>query len=55
MLIRIIALCAAVVTLSGCIVTPRIEIAERIDFNFTPPDQKPMSYSDLLCCHECHA
>ncbi len=54
MLNRVFAL-FAVISLTGCIATPRIEIAERIDFNYASPDMTPMSYADLLCCYDCHA
>ncbi len=55
MFTRIITLLAMLGTLSACIATPRIELVENIEFNFTQPDQTPMSYGDLLCCYDCHA
>lgn len=55
MLIRI-CLCLAVLNqLSACIATPRIEIAQKFDFNYQMPDHRPMSYDDLLCCYDCTA
>lgn len=41
--------------LSGCIITPRFEMTERFDFNYSPIAQAPMSYSDILCCVDCTA
>jgi hypothetical protein len=55
MITRTIAILSLSAFLSGCIATPRIEIVEKIDFNYVAPDQKPMSYNDLLCCYDCHA
>lgn len=51
---RIVVLLAMASLMSGCIATPRIEIAERFDFSYQP-DMTPQSYADLLCCHDCHA
>lgn len=51
-----LVLCAAAFSLSGCLATPRIEIAQRLDFDYITPAQAPvMSYNDLLCCLECKA
>lgn len=52
---RIILLCALMGTLSGCIVTPRIELSETIYFDAPMPNQTPMTFSDLLCCEQCTA
>lgn len=51
---RILAL-VAVVCLTGCIATPRIEFAETLHFDYVQQDVSPMSYNDLLCCYDCHA
>lgn len=51
--IRIIALIAIAMQLSGCIATPRIEIPERFSFDYVPASVKPMSYADMLCCDQC--
>ena len=55
MILRTCLFLAILSQLSACIATPRFEISERIDFNAMQPDQKPMSYSDLLCCYDCTA
>ena len=54
MITKIFAI-VALVSLTGCIATPRIELAETLSFDNEMPDQRPMSYNDLLCCYECHA
>ncbi len=42
--------------LSGCIVAPRFEMTERLNFNYAPlTPNLPVSYEDLLCCAECRA
>ena len=42
--------------LGGCIITPRVEMTERIDFNYhAPAIQSQMSAPDLMCCTECRA
>lgn len=41
--------------LSGCIVTPRIEVPETISFDAVQPEQKTLSYNDTLCCWRCSA
>lgn len=53
MLARISIMFVAGLMLSGCIATPRIEIPERISFDYVPASVQPMSYSDLLCCEQC--
>lgn len=45
----------ALLSLTGCIATPRIELAETLNFDYELPNQQPMSYNDLLCCYDCHA
>jgi hypothetical protein len=42
-------MCVALVSLTGCVVTPRIEISESLYFDAPMPDQVPMSYSDVMC------
>jgi hypothetical protein len=47
---------ACLTLLSGCIATPRFDMTERIQFNYTPMNaQVQMSYEDLLCCSMCRA
>jgi hypothetical protein len=41
--------------LSGCIVTPRIELPETISFDAVPPEQKALTYNDIMCCWRCNA
>jgi hypothetical protein len=53
MLTRAIALLAATALLSGCVLTPRIEIPEHFSFDYVPPTPQPMSYADMLCCESC--
>jgi hypothetical protein len=50
-----LVLIAILCQLSGCVLTPRIEIPQRLSFDQPLPDQAPMSYNDLLCCYECQA
>jgi hypothetical protein len=45
----------ALISLSGCIAIPRIDIPETLTFDYELPSQQPMNYSDLLCCYECQA
>ncbi len=45
----------AIISLSGCVAIPRIEIPDALTFDYEMPSQQPMSYSDLLCCYECNA
>ena len=54
MFLRIALILALLLPLSGCIITPRIDISEQLDFDYVP-QQPPMSYSDLLCCYDCQA
>lgn len=49
MLVRIFLLSVALGALSGCVVTPRIEISESLYFDAPMPVQTPMSYSDIMC------
>jgi ABC-type microcin C transport system permease subunit YejE len=43
----------ALFSLSGCIATPRIEFAERINFDYIPASYTPMTQNDLMCCEYC--
>lgn len=52
---RTLILIAILSGLSGCVVSPRIEISETLNFDAPMPDQTPLSYADLLCCYECNA
>ncbi len=45
----------ALLSLTGCMITPRIEMAETLHFDYVTPNMTPMSYSDLLCCYDCTA
>jgi len=48
-------LIVAMLCLTSCIATPRIDIPDTLTFDYELPNQTPMSYNDLLCCYECHA
>ncbi len=52
---KICVLFALLIPLSGCIVTPRIEISDTINFDSIPPEQKTVSFNDDLCCWRCNA
>lgn len=49
MLSRTLLMIGLMMSLSGCIITPRIEIPEQLTFDAPMPIQTPMSYDDLLC------
>ena len=51
----IFAIISLALTLSACVVTPRVEMTRPIDFNYihTPPVQ--LSYVDVMCCANCAA
>jgi len=34
---------------SGCVVSPRIELSESIDFDYVVPNQQFMDYGDPMC------
>ena len=55
MISKICLLIILLLPLTGCIAIPDDKFAERIDFNYMPPDHKPMSYDDVLCCYRCEA
>ena len=49
-----LAICLALCTqLSACIITPRFEVTEKLNFDYVPVSAQPMSYNDLLCCEQC--
>jgi len=45
----------AIISLTGCIAIPRIEMAETIEFDYQIQNVRPVSYTDLLCCYDCTA
>jgi hypothetical protein len=51
---KILAL-ISIISLTGCIAVPRIEMAETLDFDYQIQNVQPLSYTDLLCCYECNA
>ncbi len=54
--IRFCLIFASLTLLSGCVVVPRFEMTERMQFNYAPPNVPvQMSSEDLLCCAECRA
>lgn len=55
MITRFLLLTALLSTLSGCIVIPRTEMTQRIDFNYVTYPQEALSYNDLMCCAQCTA
>ena len=55
MINRILLLCIALGSLTGCVVTPRVELSESLYFDAPMPNQAPMSYGDVLCCEQCSA
>jgi hypothetical protein len=54
-LTRFIALSLVLSTLSGCIVVPRTEMTQRIDFNYVTYPSQALSYNDIMCCAQCAA
>jgi len=55
MIPRLLILTALVTTLSGCIVVPRTEMTQRIDFNYVTYPQEALSSTDIMCCAQCTA
>ena len=55
MITRILLLCIALGSLTGCVVSPRIELSQSLYFDAPMPNQTPMSYGDVLCCEDCNA
>lgn len=53
MLVKINILLIASACLCACVATPRIEIPNKLSFNYQVPNQAPMSYNDILCCYDC--
>jgi hypothetical protein len=52
---RFIILAIAALSLTGCIATPRLQLAENYTFDHIHVVQEPMSYNDILCCYDCTA
>jgi hypothetical protein len=52
---KICLLAVVLVQLSGCIVTPRIELEDKITFDAIQAEPKPLTYNDTLCCWRCTA
>lgn len=50
---KIIIITSCMLMLSGCIATPRIEIPDQLSFNYSIPNQQPMSFRDIMCCVDC--
>ena len=47
---RFIFTLSALTLVSGCVITPRVEMTERIDFNYhAPAIAAPMSAVDQMC------
>lgn len=55
MIARIAVLTIILASLSGCVVIPRTEMTQRIDFNYVTYPEEVLSYNDLMCCAECAA
>jgi hypothetical protein len=55
MLARITIVTIAALSLTGCIATPRLELADNYTFDHIHVVQEPMSYNDILCCYDCTA
>ncbi|MFO0388830.1 MAG: hypothetical protein ACK502_03820 [Alphaproteobacteria bacterium] len=53
MISRLIIVAIATISLSGCIATPRLELAETYTFDHVHVVQEPMSYNDIMCCYDC--
>lgn len=49
MIARSLALTALLITLSGCIVVPRTEMTQRIDFNYVTYPVEALNSSDFMC------
>lgn len=50
---KILSLVFLAISLSGCIATPRLEMAEHYTFDQIHVVQQPMSYNDIMCCYDC--
>lgn len=55
MITRFLVLTALLSTLSGCIIIPRTEMTQRIDFNYITVPPVALGYDDLMCCAQCTA
>jgi hypothetical protein len=52
---KVCLLVVVLAQLSGCIMTPRIEIEDKMTFDAIQPEPKPLTYNDTLCCWRCTA
>lgn len=55
MITRFLAAIGVMTLLSGCIVTPRVEMTRHMDFNYVYQPTAQLSYVDLMCCARCSA
>ena len=55
MITRFTALAVLLSTVSGCVVIPRTEMTQRIDFNYVTYPAETLSYNDIMCCAQCTA
>ena len=55
MVTKLLAALSLMTMLSGCVITPRIEMTRRIDFNYVYQPQAQLSYNDIMCCARCTA
>jgi hypothetical protein len=54
---RFLLIISSLTLLSGCVVAPRFDLTEKIQFNYAPnvQAQQALSFSDLMCCLDCTA
>ena len=52
---RIALIIAILPLLGGCVITPRFEMVQQINFDYPAVDFQPTGYSDPLCCLDCTA
>lgn len=50
---RIAAMIGLMFLVSGCVMTPRVEMTRRIDFNYVYTPAVQVSPVDLMCCAHC--
>lgn len=55
MIIRSLLLIAALNQLTACVAIPRVEVMERMEFNYAAPNPKMLTAEELLCCNQCQA
>ena len=53
MIFRFTALTLLLSSLSACVVIPRTEMTQRIEFNYVTYPAETLSYNDLMCCAQC--